>query len=149
MALSMSGIGSWITFRLVALYPYVEGLHFFCAVAFSFGIGAIHYTYIVAGVTFVHVPGKLFIISYPLFISLSQNEVFIGVVVASLIYSSSVLLVALIDLRLWFYRLSRSSRLIDEMIVNLDTRINVAKIRGSTDLVAGEYENFMIDKPDR
>lgn len=70
-------------------------------------------------------------------------------IIASLIYTLIVLVIALADMRLWFYRLSKKTRLIDDMIVNLDNRVGVIEVdcnaRDGTNLFIEEYKDFMIN----
>jgi hypothetical protein len=79
----------------------------------------------------------------------SQYQVYLGVTVGSIIYSCMVLIVALSDTRFWFYRLSKSSRIIDEMIMNMDKRINSIESSNNSDENAMDFKkeckDFMIE----
>jgi hypothetical protein len=112
-------ICGWIVFRLLALYPYVESLRFLCSLTIAIAISAIHYIVIGTAVTFIHIPGKK---NLP-YLSFSQDQVYIGVIVGSIIFSILVLIIALVDIRFWFYKLSKTSRLHDEMVVNMEKRL--------------------------
>jgi hypothetical protein len=101
-------------------------------------ICAIHYTIIGAAISFVIVPGKTFTSPYLTFMTFSQNDVFYGAIVASLLYSCIVLFIALADARSWFYRLSKSSRVIDEKIMNIAAQIDALNLNGDS------YENAAV-----
>jgi hypothetical protein len=143
------GLCCWIVFRLLALYPYFESLRFACSVLIAVTICGVHYLFIGAAVAFVYIPGKTFTKPYPTFRSFSQNEVYIGVLVGSIIYSCLTLLIALADTRLWFYRLSRSTRIIDELVMSLDTRLGLSELNCTPNekvvFYMKEYKDFMID----
>lgn len=72
-----------------------------------------------------------------------------GVIVGSLIYSCIVQLIALADTRFWFYRLSKSSRLVDEIVMNMDTKIrfleSTSDSRDNALLVMKECKAFILE----
>jgi|Transcript_32285 hypothetical protein len=149
MMLIASGICCWILFRLMALYPNFESLRVLCCMMCAAAICGIHYCIIGAAITFVYVPGKTFISPYPSLLTYSQYEVYEGAVVASLIYSCIVLFIALADARSWFYRLSKSSRAVDEKIMNIDGQLKALDFNGFSDenarVFINEFKSFITE----
>jgi NO-binding membrane sensor protein with MHYT domain len=143
--LASCNICVWIIFRLLALYPHLESLRLLCSISCAAAICALHYLIIGTAITFVHTPGKTF----PSYLTFSQYDVYNGVIVGSLIYSCIVLLVALADTRSWFYRLSKSSRAIDEKIMNIIAQLNALKSSNDSHknavLFINEFEKFETD----
>mmetsp|Transcript_22452 Transcript_22452/g.21693 ORF Transcript_22452/g.21693 Transcript_22452/m.21693 type:complete len:461 (+) Transcript_22452:104-1486(+) len=134
----------WIVFRLLALYPYVESLRFISSVTIAIAISAVHYIVIGAAVTFIHVPGKI----NPPYLSFSQDQVFIGAIVGSIIFSMFVLIIALADTRFWFYKLSKLFRLHNEMVMNMEKRLNCLEKNDNGDndhLYLQECRDFILE----
>jgi NO-binding membrane sensor protein with MHYT domain len=149
LSINASCLCCWIVFRLLALYPYYESLRFACSILIGISICGVHYLFVGAAVTFVHVPGETFTPPYSSFIILKENDIYLGIIVGALLYSCVVLHITLADTRSWFYRSSKSSRTIDEKIMNIAAELDNPEFNGNSSenavLFMNEFKKFVAD----
>lgn len=100
----------WILFRLLSFFPRMESLRVVCSIVASLAVNGMHYCG-QAAATFKYIPNRSK--DFDAFPSAEQNEATIGAIVASAILSFGILIIAMGDLRVWYYNQANLVRELD------------------------------------
>ena len=99
-------------FRLLAMFPNLELLRFVCAVVMAIAVNGMHYTGMAAA-TFKYEAGKADHSSHLL---VSVDTAVSGALIGAALFLSFVFVIAVSDLRVWYYNLSKMFFELDAMI---------------------------------
>jgi hypothetical protein len=110
IALIAAPVAFWILFRLLSLFPFIEALRQISAIIMAIAVNGMHYTGMAAA-TFKYVKGK----DHGL---LGKNTIdgelaAAIVIVLSIVFVVSMLILSTADVRTWYYNLSRIVELAD------------------------------------
>ena len=109
-------------FRLLAMFPNLELLRFVCAVVMAIAVNGMHYTGMAAA-TFKYEAGRTANSGYLL---VSVGTAVIGALIGTALFLSFVFIIAVSDLRVWYYNLSK-------MFYELDSILEIALLEPSMD----------------
>ena len=112
IALVAATAALWIMFRLLAMFPNLELLRFVCAVVMAIAVNGMHYTGMAAA-TFKYEAGKADHSSHLL---VSVDTAVSGALIGAALFLSFVFVIAVSDLRVWYYNLSKMFFELDAMI---------------------------------
>jgi NO-binding membrane sensor protein with MHYT domain len=134
----------WIPFRLLALYPSFERLRLACNFLSAIGICGARYIVVGASLKLKYVPGKTHPSPYPLHATANVDEVVLGVIIASAVFISITFLILIIDSRGWFYRLTKTSRLVTDMVENMDKSLSILEKNNALGQLNADDANILI-----
>ena len=112
IALVAATAALWIMFRLLAMFPNLELLRFVCAVVMAIAVSGMHYTGMVAA-EFNYSPQSSPTSIYHL---TSIDNAVRGAIIGAILFTSFVFIIAVSDLRVWHFNLSRTFYELDTLL---------------------------------
>lgn len=119
IAVTAASAAFWILFRLLSLYPYMEILRIASAFVAMLAVNGMHYCGMAQ--VFRYVPGNATSDRNRLYhneVLVSSQEVFIGAIIASMLFLWIAIIIVGADLRAWLYNSALTVKRADELFAS-------------------------------
>ena len=122
IALVAATAALWIMFRLLAMFPNLELLRFICAVIMAIAVSGMHYTGMQAAEFSFHPASR----DNSQYLLVTIDDAVRGAIIGAILFISFIFIIAVADLRVWHFNLSRT-------FYELDTLLEPALLEESRD----------------